>query len=431
MQVSVGVGIRQSIEFSAKSLVVILIIFLLIIIDPKLALIVGLSLGGAYLAIFYFRRKFLKNIGEKRLIHNQIRFTKVSEAFGAIKEIKFGGLEKSYIKSFSRSAKIYASASSLAQLLSQLPRFILEAIAFGGILLIVLYVMSQEENFNKALPIVSLYVFAGYRLLPALQQVYAALTTITYVAPSLDKLQNDLKNLKQINENKEKKILQFNKKIELKNITYHYPNSSRIILNNINLKIPANSTVGFIGKSGSGKTTTIDIILGLLTPQKGTLEVDDKVITEENLKSWQRYIGYVPQHIFLSDDSVAANIAFGVELKDIRQDWIEKASKIANLHDFVMDELPNQYNTIIGEQGVRLSGGQRQRIGIARALYHNPKVLILDEATSALDNNTEKVVIDAVNNLRKNITIILIAHRLNSLKNCDTIFRLDKGFLVE
>ena len=188
--------------------------------------------------------------------------------------------------------------------------------------------------------------------------------------------------------------------------------------------------MGFIGPTGSGKTTIIDIILGLFKPQKGTLEIDGKVINEKNTRDWQKSIGYVPQHIYLSDDTIMANIAFGVEIKNINKDKVEKVSKIANLHQFVINELSQKYQTIIGERGVRLSGGQRQRIGIARALYNNPKVLILDEATSALDNQTEKVVMDAVNNLSKDMTIIIIAHRLNTVKNCDIIFELKKGKLV-
>ena len=198
-------------------------------------------------------------------------------------------------------------------------------------------------------------------------------------------------------------------------------------LKDISLSIPAKSTVGLVGTTGSGKTTMVDIILGLLEPQKGTLEVDGKIITKQNSRSWQRSIGYVPQHIYLTDNSIAANIAFGVEPKDINQDLVEKASKIANLHNYVINELPKQYHTTIGERGVRLSGGQRQRIGIARALYHESKVLILDEATSALDNQTEKIVMDAIKNLSKDITIILITHRLNTVKNCDKIYLLKNG----
>jgi ABC-type multidrug transport system fused ATPase/permease subunit len=287
--------------------------------------------------------------------------------------------------------------------------------------------MSELGSFNNSVPIVSLYAFAGYRLMPALQGVYSSFAQLTFSGPSIDKLYNDLKSFQPFNNKQEQGILSFDKEITLKNIHYDYRNASRTALKDININISAKTTIGLVGATGSGKTTIVDIILGLLEVQKGTLEVDGKVITQQNSRSWQRSLGYVPQNIFLSDDTVAANIAFGVNLKDINQDAVEKASKIANLHEFVLKELPNQYKTTIGERGIRLSGGQRQRIGIARALYHNPKVLILDEATSALDNLTEQAVMEAVNNLNKNITIILIAHRLNTIKKCDKIFLLEKG----
>ena len=289
--------------------------------------------------------------------------------------------------------------------------------------------MSQSGTFNTALPIISLYVFAGYRLMPAAQMIYSAFTQLTFASPSIEKLYYDIKNLNPISIDKDKSVLPFNKMISLKNICYNYPNSSRTTLKNISLNIFSKDTIGLVGATGSGKTTIVDIILGLLEAQKGTLEIDGQVITKQNTQSWQRSIGYVPQHIYLSDDTVAANIAFGQDPRDIDENKVKKASKIANLHEFVMHELPNQYKTTIGERGVRLSGGQRQRIGIARALYFNPQVLILDEATSALDNLTEKIVMDAVNNLSKHKTIILIAHRLSTVKKCDKIFLLEKGEL--
>ena len=427
----VGGGLRPLMELIAKGVVSIVIIILLILTNPKLALIASISLGGAYGLIFYFIRGFLNRIGKKRLESNQLRFMALSDAFGAIKEVKVGGLEKTYVKHFSDPGKIFALTRSSSQIISKLPRYFLEAIAFGGILLIILYMMVQTGSFNNALPILSLYVFAGYRLIPALQTIYSSITELAFVSPSLDKLHEDIKNLKPFNENQDQGVLSFNKAITLKNIYYNYPNESRTALKDINLSIPAKTIVGLVGATGSGKTTTVDIILGLLETKKGTLEVDGKVITNQNSRSWQRSIGYVPQHIYLSDDTVAANIAFGVGLKDINQADVEKAVKIANLHEFVMDELPKQYQTTIGERGVRLSGGQRQRIGIARALYHKPQVLILDEATSALDSQTEKAVMDAVNNLSKNITIILIAHRLSTVKKCDQIFLLEKGQLKD
>ena len=425
----IGNGMNPLMELISKGMVAISLITLLIITHPKLALIIGFSLSVAYIIIFSFLRTYLNRIGKESLKNNQLRFTAVSEAFNAAKEVKVGGLEQTYIDRFSNSAKIFARIHASSQVIRQLPRFILEAIAFGGILLITLYVMAQKGTFNNALPIISLYVFAGYRLLPALQQIYGSFTQLTFVGPSLDKLYDDLNNLKLFNPNQDQGILPLNKTITLKNIYYNYPNTARTALKDINLSISAKSTVGLVGTTGSGKTTTVDVILGLLEAQKGTLEVDGKVITKQNSRAWQRSIGYVPQHIYMADDSIMANIAFGVEPKDINQVAVEKASKIANLHEFIIDELPKQYQTIIGERGVRLSGGQRQRIGIARALYLDPQVLILDEATSALDNQTEKAVMDAVNNLSKEITIIFIAHRLSTVKKCDKIYLLEKGQL--
>ena len=425
----VGGFIKPLIDVIARVMVALMLIMLLILVDPKLAIIIGFTLGGAYVAIFYLMRSFLNKIGKRRLIHNNIRFKSVNEAFSAAKEVKVGGLEQIYIKLFSNSAKIYARASAASVVVGQLPRFFLEAIAFGGVLLIILYMMGQSDNFNNALPIISLYVFAGYRLMPALQQIYASFVTVTYSAPTIDKLISDIQNLNPLQSNQDEGVLLFNNEITLKNINYNYPNASRTALKDISFIIPAKSTVGIVGATGSGKTTTVDIILGLLEGQKGTLEVDGKIITKQNTRSWQKSIGYVPQQIFLSDDTVEANIAFGVEPENISREGIEKASKIANLHEFIINELPNKYKTTIGERGVRLSGGQRQRIGIARALYNNPQVLILDEATSALDNQTEKAVMDAVNNLNKDITTIIIAHRLSTVKKCDQIFLLKKGQL--
>ena len=422
-------GIRPLMDLISKAIITTTIVTLLIIVDTKLTLIVCFFLGGIYGIIFYFIRSFLDKMGKERLKSNQSRYIAVSEAFGASKEVKVGGLEETFIKQFSHSAKNFARTQASVSVLEQLPRFFLEAIIFGGMLIIILSTLNQSESFISIFPIISLYAFAGYRLMPAIHNMYSSFTLLTFVAPALDKLYVDIKKLKPFNKNQKEEVLSFNKLIRLKNVSYSYPNSSRSTLQEINLNIPARTTVGIIGSTGSGKTTTVDIILGLLEPVKGTLEVDEKVITKQNVRAWQRSIGYVPQNIYLTDDSIAANIAFGLDLKDIDLLKVEKASKIANLHEFVMEELPKQYQTITGERGIRLSGGQRQRIGIARALYHNPKVLILDEATSALDNQTEKAVMDAVNNLGNEITIILIAHRLSTVKKCNKIFLLDKGKL--
>jgi len=431
VQKIVEIGIHPMVELIVKGVVALVIVILLFLVDAKLALIIGSVLGGAYWIIFRLIKKFATRIGTVRLENNRLRFKWIGEAFGAFKQVKLGGLEKFYIENFSDYGKSYAKSIASSNIIYQLPRFILEAIAFGGVILMILYLMIQTGTFTNALPILTLYVFAAYRLMPALQQIYGSLTQLTFVGPSIDKVYEDIKNLKPFDLSQADYILPLKNKITLKNIYYNYPKASRPTLKNINLSISVKSTVGFVGSTGSGKTTIVDIILGLLEPSKGTLEIDEVVITKKNLRAWQRSIGYVPQDIYLVDDTIASNIAFGENLKDVNQQAVETASKIANLHDFVMGELPHQYQTIVGERGIRLSGGQRQRIGIARALYHKPQILILDEATSALDNQTEKAVMDAVNNIGKNITIIIIAHRLSTIKNCDLIFLLDNGELKE
>ena len=291
--------------------------------------------------------------------------------------------------------------------------------------------MANSSSFISIVPIIALYAFAGYRLMPSLQQLYLSLSVLRTITPAIDSIYDDFKGLTYLSADANKNILKLSKNITLKNVYYNYPNTTRTALKDINLIIKANTTVGLVGATGSGKTTTVDIILGLLDAQQGTLQVDEKIIDKNNKRAWQNSIGYVPQHIYLSDDTIASNISFGINPEEIDQKKIERAAKIANLHDFVVNELPLKYQTIVGERGVRLSGGQRQRIGIARALYNNPQVLILDEATSALDNLTENEVMDSINKIEKDITIILIAHRLNTVKNCDNIFLLENGKIID
>ncbi len=413
----------------AHGAVAIALLMLLILIDPKLAFIVGLTLAVAYTAIFKANSSLLSRIGKERVKANQERFTAVSEAFGAFKEVKLGGLEKAYIKRFSAPAQTYAHHQATAQVISQLPRFALEAIAFGGMLLVILYLMAQSSSFANTLPIIALYAFAGYRLMPALQHIYGAATQLRFAGSALDALHADLMSLQPSHSNPNQNSISIKQAIMLNQIQYSYPNALRPAIKNLNLSIPAKSIVGLVGVTGSGKTTIVDLILGLLVAQEGTIVVDGQVIKEHNRRAWQRTIGYVPQQIYLADNTVTANIAFGLDAIDIDQTAVERAAKIANLHEFVINELPQQYQTTVGERGIRLSGGQRQRIGIARALYKNPQVLILDEATSALDNLTERAVMDAVHNLGNEITVILIAHRLSTVKACDIIFLLDKGEL--
>lgn len=422
-------GVMPMMALIAQGTVAMALLILLILIDPKLALFVGLTLTVAYLLIFKVTRGFLNRIGSEHVKANQGRFKAVSEAFGAAKEVKVGGLEQAYVQRFTEPAHTFARHQATAQVVSQLPRYALEAIAFGGMLLVVLYLMAQNGNFASALPIISLYAFAGYRLMPALQQIYGSVTQLRFVGPALDSLHAELMGIEPIQLQTSQRNIDLQQNIKLSKVVYRYPNAQQVALKGLTLDIHARSRVGLVGSSGSGKSTTVDLILGLLESNEGTLSVDGHVIDQTNRRAWQRVIGYVPQQIYLADDTVAANIAFGLKSEDVDQDAVVRAAKIANLHDFVINEMPQQYKTEVGERGVRLSGGQRQRIGIARALYHNPQVLILDEATSALDNLTEQVVMQAVHNLGHDITIIMVAHRLSTVKECDTIFLLENGEL--
>ena len=404
------------------------LLILLIIVNLKLTIIIGLVLAICYGTIFYSMKKILSRIGSERLRANTERFTTVSETFGAIKEIKSKGLEQIYYYQFEKYAKIFAVNQSIASVISQIPRYFIEAVVFGGMIILVLILMFQNKNLETIIPTIALFSFAGYRLMPGLQNIYGACTKLRFSNKSLYSINNDLKNLKFKSKNfKRKNNLEFEKYIKLKNVNFSYPNCNRQTLKNINITIPIFSKIGIIGPTGSGKTTLIDIILGILDPSSGTLSVDSKIIYKNNKYLWQKIIGYVPQQIYLFDSSISQNISFGENPENINHKRVEEVAKIANIHNFIIKELPDKYNTRIGERGVRLSGGQRQRIGIARALYHKPSVLILDEATSALDDNTEQVVMEAMDNLEGKITIIVIAHRVETLKNCENIFLLEKG----
>ena len=409
------------------------LLILLIIVDPILAIGIAIVLGSTYTLVFKATKRVLNRIGKERLENNEDRYVAVNEAFGAAKEVKIGGLEDFYTQRFAKPAQRYARNLATANIIGQLPRFALELIVFGGMLIVILVLMNKSGSFSSAVPVMSLYALAGYRLMPSLQGIYTSVSQLRFASAALDGLLQELNHLERVDltyqKTLQKDVFPFNHDICLNNVSYFYPNTETPAIKNIDLKILVNTKVGFVGATGGGKTTIVDLILGLLDPREGTLEVDGININAKNRKHWQSSIGYVPQHIYLSDDSVMANIAFGVDSRNIDISQVKKVSKIANLHEFVDKKLPDKYQTKVGERGVRLSGGQRQRIGIARALYHNPQILVLDEATSALDNLTEQAVMESVHNLENEITVIMIAHRLSTVKECDTIFYLEDGEL--
>ena len=414
----------------AQGAVAFFLILLLVVANPMAALGALVLLGGSYVLVYLVVRKRISRMGHVRKAANMDKYKVAGEAFGGVKDVKLMGLEDSFLRRYERPARRSAEANSLIGVASEVPRNILRAVALGGILAFVVVMLIRGQDMSGMLPVLGLYAFAGMRLLPALQQIYSSATTMRFTVSMLDRVHADLLSLPK-GENAKfpaaPEPLPLREKLELRDVSYAYPSAERGALNGLTLSIPALSTVGVVGGTGAGKTTAVDVILGLLRPQEGVVAVDGTPVTDDRLRAWQRSVGYVPQQIFLMDESVAANIAFGVPHKEIDMAAVERAARIAELHDFILRDLPEGYATELGERGVRLSGGQRQRIGIARALYHDPDVLVLDEATSALDNLTERAVMDAVHNLGGKKTIIMIAHRLSTVQDCDIIFLLEHG----
>ncbi len=420
----------------AQAALVAAIVILLIAVNPILVLSSFAFVVVAYGLIYLGLRARLMRFGQNRVQANKERFSIVNEAFGGIKEIKLHGLEQAFLSRFEAPAKAFAFNKSYVQIATQIPRYLLEILVFGvAILLLLLMVLQSSSSMPAMLPFISLYAFATYRLMPAMQQVYSNLSTLRFAHHAVNHLHNDMLSGAQVNYDfsdlcDASKKITVDYAIEFDRVSYAYPGHSSMALNQLSFNLPARSTVGFVGSSGAGKTTLADLLLGLLSPVSGQIRVDGVDI--HACKSlWQQKIGYVPQSIFLVDDTIAANIAFGVPSDQIDLAQVEKVARIANLHDFVAEQLELGYQTKVGERGVRLSGGQRQRIGIARALYNNPEVLVFDEATSALDNKTESVVMAAVQALNHQITIVMIAHRLSTLKVCDVVFLIESGQLVE
>jgi len=417
----------------SKTIIALFLFSLLLFINPMVAITVTTVLGSAYWVIFRLVRQRLHKIGEATTKHNFIFYRTANEAMSGIKDIKLHSSLGEFVERFAVPAKKIHRYHAQKVVISFLPRYLFEVIAFGGIVGIIISLVSTNTlgKTETIMPLISLYVMAGYRLMPALQQIYSGLTNLKFNRPAFETLVRDLSNsMEEKVEQKTHARMPFKDKLEIRELNFSYENSDTKTLNKLNITVYPNTTVGIVGSTGSGKTTLIDIMLGLLVPDSGSISLDGDEINNNNMSAWQNNLGYVPQSIYLTDDTIEANIAFAKSRDEINSDKAIKAAKMANLHEFIKT-LPEQYKTFVGERGVRLSGGQRQRIGIARALYHDPRILMLDEATSSLDGITENAIMDAINNLSHQKTIIMIAHRLSTVKECDIIHFMSDGKIIE
>ena len=420
------------INLIARAVVAVAVLALLVVVDPLLAAGTFFALGAAYGVFFLRVRRGLAFAGERRVSADRHRYRAATEALTGFKEIKVLGMEQPFLERFERPSRAFARYEVRHEVIRMLPRYAFETIAFGGMLLIVLFALARDQGLTALLPTLGVYAFAAYRLMPALQGVFGSMAELRFSIASVETLHADLEGSvgDDLFRHEGVQPIPFTERLELRNVTFAYPGAQQPLLEGFNLTIEANTSVALVGSTGAGKTTVVDLLLGLLRPQIGNLVVDCTVVDDETVPAWQRNIGYVPQTIYLSDDSVAANIAFGVPKDRIDMEAVRRSARQAQIHDFIVKELPDAYGTGVGERGIRLSGGQRQRLGIARALYRNPDVLVFDEATSALDNVTEEEFFQAVRDIGRSKTIVMIAHRISTVRDCDVIVMLDAGQVV-
>lgn len=422
-------------------LVIFCILVLLLITSPVATIVASVLLSGSVYLFLKAYRKKMSEMGKGLQHANGMMIKWVNQGLGASKEVKVSGKEDFFVESYSVYSKKSAIIKRGIMMFDQVPRLFIETLIVSIVLIIMLVIIFEGTNLSTIVSTMALFAMAAFRLMPSINRVIAMIAAIRFNQPALSVIYEDLFTNKEefpnnkVIENEDYQIefsnggeRIFKNSIDLKGISFRYPNQNEFSIKDISLTIPIGQSVAFIGESGAGKTTLVDIILGLFRPEKGTVSVDGMEIHQLGLK-WQKNIGYIPQSIFLSDDTVRGNIAFGIPNNQIDDKAVWKALEQAQLKEFV-ESLPDKLETAVGERGVRLSGGQRQRIGIARALYHNPEIIFMDEATSALDNETEKEIIAAIDKLKGEKTLIIIAHRLTTIENCDIVFKINKGKLT-
>jgi ABC-type multidrug transport system fused ATPase/permease subunit len=415
-------------EVVARLIVMALMLGLLVSVNGRLAVTVLLVVGGFYVVIYLGLRGRIRAMGTKRLTMMDRRYKTAGEVLSGIKQVKIQDCETQFTDRFEAASLEFSTLQAKFLMISDVPRQTIEVIAFGGIISIVLFLIASGKPFDSIVPLLSLYALAAYKLLPSAQKTYVAFTLIRYHYPLVLDLARDLQGVGDAPRRTEPTVrLPFGKALELRDVSFRYERSDELVLRNIDLVIPAGTRAAFVGPTGAGKSTLVDLITGLLAPTEGQILVDGTPLTPDRSPRWRASLGYVPQDVFLLDETITRNIAFGIPDDAIDLQLVREVAAVARIADFIETQLPQQYETVVGERGVRLSGGQRQRLGLARALYRHPDVLILDEATSALDGITEREVIEAIEALPRDLTTIMIAHRLTTVQHCDRIWLIDGG----
>lgn len=426
--------VLQFLQLITEISVCLVLFIYLFLMNKTITISVSIFLLIFVLAFMRLFQDKLKHLGEKNREYSAKMTKWLLQGMGGIKEIKIMHREQFFCDQYDKSYSGYAECQRKYSLLSILPRPVMETFCVSGLLLVVAFKLARGVEMSYFVTTMSVFAVAAFRMLPSFNRITNNLNGIMFGIPSVDKIYEDLKQaallMEKINEREqEESCFCFSDNITVDSLTFSYPGVEKPVLKNISLKIPKNSSVAFIGTSGAGKTTLADIILGLMEPQMGNIYVDGKDI-QGHMKTWQKKFGYIPQMIYIMDDTIKNNIILGISEEDLDEGRLWNAIEEAQLLEFIQ-ELEEGIDTVIGENGMRMSGGQRQRIGIARALYHDPEILILDEATSALDSETETAVMNAINKFSGNKTMIIIAHRLTTIKDCDIVYKVDDQKVVE